>query len=209
VTRLVGHLGHAQVRAVADTLLEEIATRPEIAALRALMRQGQLASDRHQGARRLVGARQGDAAEQALGVGMAHLVEDLFDRTALDHDTGVHHVHPLAGLEDQPQIMRDVDHRGFELPGDLADQLDDAGLHRHVQRRGRLVEQQQRWVRQQGHGDDHALLLATRDLVRVDRHDALGVRQVHVGENLLGAFVGFRLADVVVADRHFHELPPR
>ena len=46
------------------------------------------------------------------------------------------------------------------------DQLDDAGLDGHVERRRRLVEEQQLRIGQQRHGDDDALLLAAGNLVR-------------------------------------------
>jgi hypothetical protein len=106
---------------------------------------------------------------------MAHVVEDLVHRAFLDHLPRVHDVHPVAGCQYQAQVVGDVDHRGIELLGDLGDQLDDARLDRHVERRGRLVEQQQRRIGQQRHRDHDALLLAARDLVRVGVHDPLRI----------------------------------
>src|SRR3546814_8268801 len=126
VPRLVRDLRHAEAFAVAVAGLEKVAARPEVAAGRTLVRQRELTPDRHQRARALVGARQRDAAEQPLGVGVLHAVEDLRHRAAFDNHARVHHVDPLAGLQDEAQVVGDVDHRRVELFRDLADQLDDA-----------------------------------------------------------------------------------
>ena len=49
----------------------------------------------------------------------------------------------------------------------LVQQVEDLRLHRHVQRRGRLVGHQQRGIAGQRHGDHHALAHAARQLVRI------------------------------------------
>ena len=67
----------------------------------------------------------------------------------------------------------------------FAEQIDDARLDRHVERRCRLVQQQQTRLRQQRHRDDRALLLSAGELMRIRRHDAFGVRYLHLGEHVL------------------------
>ncbi len=203
---LVRHFRHLQAGSVAHTFFEEVAAWTEEASLRPLVRQGQLSADRHQGMGMLIRAGQRDAAEQTLGVGVTHVIEDLVDRSALHHHARIHDVDPVAGLEDQPQIMGDVDHRGVEAAGDLADQLDDASLNGHVQRRRRLVEQEQGRPRQERHGDDHALLLSARDLMRIGVHHAFRIRQLHVRQHLRGALPSFLLGHVLMVERHLHEL---
>ena len=47
------------------------------------------------------------------------------------------------------------------------EQVEDFRLHRDVERRGRLVEQQDARLQDQGAGDGHALALAARKLVRI------------------------------------------
>ena len=208
VPRMLRHRLHLDPAVVAHAGTEVVAARAEVAALGPLVRQRQLAADRHQRARGLVGAGQRDRGEQAARVGMAHLVEHLLDRADLDRLARVHHADPIAGLEDQAEVVRDVDHRGAEARADLLDQLDDAGLDRDVERGRRLVEQQQRRVRQQRHRDHHALLLAARDLVRIGLHDARRVRQPHVAQHLERARVGALLgAALLMVQRHFHQLP--
>ena len=125
----------------------------------------------------------------------------------LDRLARIHDGDAVAGLEDQAEIVRDVDHRGAEFRGDLLDQLDDAGLDRDVERGGRLVEQQQLRVRKQRHGDDDALLLAAGDLVRIGAHDALrdraGARCASICARALERLL---LRDAVMVDRHLGEL---
>ena len=172
------------------------------------MRQRQLAGNGDQRARVLVGARQRDRAEQALRVGVAHPVEHVLDRPALHRLARIHDRDAVAGLEDQPEIVRHEDHRRAELLAEPLDQLDDAGLDGDVERRGGLVEQQQRRLRQQRHGDHDALLLAAGELVRIGAHHAFGVRQAHRAHRFERALVGLFLRYLVVQDRHFHQLLP-
>ena len=63
-------------RLVAESRLEEITTRAEIATLWTLVRLGQLARDGHQWTGILVDMGQRDAAEQAVRVGMLWPGED-------------------------------------------------------------------------------------------------------------------------------------
>ena len=62
--------------------------------------------------------------------------------------------------------MGDEDVRQAELVLEVLEQVDDTGLDRHVERRDRLVEHDQRRVQRQRPGDADALALATRELVR-------------------------------------------
>ena len=196
----------AGVPMAADGLVEIAAARPEPAALRPLVRQRQLAGDRHQRPGVLVGTRQRDRVEQAARVGVAHLVEHLGHGPGLDRLARIHHRDPVAGLEDQAEIVRDVDHRGAEPAGDLLDQRHDPGLDGDVERRGRLVQDQERGVGEQRHGDHHALLLAARDLVRVGVHDPLRVGQLDRGQHLGRPLARLRLGHLLVVERHLHQL---
>ena len=202
-----GDRDHRDLGGVADALDEMLAARAEIAALRPLVRQRQLAGDGDQRPRILVGAGQRDRAEQPLRIGMAHPVEDVLDRAGLHRLARIHHRDAVAGLQDQAEIVRDEDHRGAELLAEPLDQLDDAGLDGHVERRGRLVEQEQRRLRQQRHGDDDALLLAAGKLVRIGAHHALRIGQPHRASPFPArACRPPRLRHLLVDQRHFHQL---
>ena len=141
-----------------------------------------------------------------VGVGMLRPREQRVDGPFLDHLARVHDEHPVADLQDEAQVVRDVDLRGAVLAADVGDELGDAGLDRDVERGGRLVEEQERGVREQRHRDDHALLLPARDLVRVRRHHAVGVGEADVVEHLHRAVVGLGVGDALVGHRHLLEL---
>ena len=66
------------------------------------------------------------------------------------------------------------------------EQLEDLALHRHVERRGRLVGDQQLRLARERHRDHHALLLPAGELVRIRAEPALRLGQAHLGEQALG-----------------------
>ena len=49
----------------------------------------------------------------------------------------------------------------------LRQQVEDLGLHRHIQGRCRLIQQQHPWLKDQRSGNRHALPLAAGELVRI------------------------------------------
>ena len=137
---------------------------------------------------------------------MAHRVEDLGDRPGLDRLARVHDADAVAGLEHQPEVVADEQHRGAELAAEGLDEVDDAGLDGDVERRGRLVEDQERRPRHQRHGDDDALLLAAGELVRVAVEDAGGVGQADRLDHAQRLGAGLGRAGALVDHRHFHQL---
>ena len=160
------HRLHGDVPRVAAALDEMAAARPEVAAGRALVGQGEVPRDGDERPAGLVRAGQGDRAEESLGIGVAHLIEDLCDRPGLDRLARVHHRDAVAGFQHQAEVVADEEHRRAEVAPEVLDQIDDPGLHGDVERRRRLVEDQERRPRHQRHGDDDALLLSAGELVR-------------------------------------------
>ena len=67
---------------------------------------------------------------------------------------------------DHRQVMADEDIAEIELAPQLEQQVQDLRLHRHVERRGRLVANHQFGLHHQGSGNRHALALAARQLSR-------------------------------------------
>ena len=63
-------------------------------------------------------------------------------------------------------------------------ELEDLRLHGDVERRGRLVGDQEIGLAQQRHRDHHALAHAARKLVRILSHAPLGVGNAHQLEHL-------------------------
>ncbi len=96
--------------------------------------------------------------------------------TGLRDLPGVHDRDPVGEVADQGQVVRDQHHGEAEFVAQPHQQLDDLGLHRHVERGGRLVGDQQPRAAGERHRDEHALALAAGQLVRVAAQGALGDR---------------------------------
>jgi hypothetical protein len=107
------------------------------------------------------------AFQQRAGIGMAGIVEDLAHIAGLHHLARIHHHHLVAQFRDQPQIVGDDDHGRLQFALQFAQQMDDLRLHGDVERRRRLVRQQQRRVHQKRHRDAGALAHAAGEMVRI------------------------------------------
>ena len=98
---------------------------------------------------------------------MLWAVEDLAGCPGLDDATRIHHDHPRAEAGDHREVVGDQDDRHPPLAVEIAQQLDDRGLDRNVERGGRLVGDQERGLIRQSHGDHGPLAHATAELVWV------------------------------------------
>ncbi|BBK32731.1 hypothetical protein STHU_33650 [Allostella humosa] len=85
-------------------------------------------------------------------------------------------------MPDQCQVVRDEEVGDAAPALHVAQQVDDLGLDRHVQRRYRLVADDDHGLDRQGAGNRHALALAARQLVRIAVEMLLG--QPHLGQEL-------------------------
>ena len=171
------------------------AARPEVAALGPVAERGRQARDRRQP----LGARPVDArdrAEQAPGVGMLGVVEDLVERPLLDDPARVHDGDAVGDVRHHAQVVGHEDYRRTRLVAQLADALQDLRLDRHVERRGGLVGDQDRRVARQRKGDHHALAHAARELVRVGVEPVAGAWDPDLVEQLDGT-----LARLLVGQR--------
>ena len=131
----------------------------------------------------------------------------LGDPAAIEHDD-------LVGIDDGRQAMGD--HHGGAAAAHLFQRALDLLLGAGVERAGRLVEQQDVRVLQDGAGDRHPLLLAARQLqaaladrrlvAQRQRHDeVVDARQPRRLLDLLAGAVGPAVADVVedrVVEQH-------
>jgi hypothetical protein len=66
--------------------------------------------------------------------------EDLLHRATLDDPSEVHHHDLVCHLRHHPEVMRDEDDRETGVRLQVADQVQNLGLGDHIQRGGRLVE---------------------------------------------------------------------
>ena len=134
-------------------------------------------------------------------------VEELVARADLDDLAGVHHGDAVGEVGDDREVVGDVERRDAVALREVADRVEDVRLGGHVERRGRLVEDDHLRAVGERHGDRHALLLAAGELVRVAAQEGRVGRQQdlghHLGEPRLA--VGGRRPEVVRLE-DLHEL---
>ena len=98
--------------------------------------------------------------------------------------------------------MGDEHHRHVALLLETLEQVEDLGLHGHVERGCGLVGDEQLGAAGQRDGDDHTLAHAAGELVRILLQPAGGLGHPHRLQQLDGRAIRFLLADVeVVAER--------
>ena len=84
----------------------------------------------------------------------------------LDDLAEVHHGDPVADVADHREVVRDEDVGEAELALQIGEQVDDLRLDRDVERRDRLVADDQLGAQREGAGDADPLSLAARELRR-------------------------------------------
>jgi hypothetical protein len=124
---------------------------------------------------------------------VTRVLEHRAHRPLLDKPAGVEHADAVAHLGDDVEVVADEQDGGAELLAQTVDEVEDLGLDRRVEARGRLVEDEQCGVLRQRHGDHHALLHAARELVGVALHDAARIGDLDLGQHLPGAVLRLRV----------------
>ena len=99
----------------------------------------------------------------------------LFDDASL-----AHHHHVIGKRRDHSHVMSDYREGHVALRHQLPQQRQDLRLHRHVERRGRLIGDQQRRRTGQRHRDHRALPHATRQFVRILAQPARHIVHAHL-----------------------------
>ena len=112
------------------------------------------------------------------------------DGPDLDDPPALHHDHAVGQVGDDAHVVGDQQDAGVDAVAQVAHQLEDLGLHRDVERRRRLVGDEQRRVHRQRLGDHRALSLTARQLVRVRVDAPLRVGDLDELEQLDGAAPG-------------------
>ena len=197
VARRAQHEGRRRPAAVRDpcrcrgAVGEGRASRVEPAATRDPGRVGHLALEHH--GRELLDLRHD--REEGPGVGVLRRLEDLLGRAALHDPAEVHHGDPVGDVPRQAHVVGDHDDPEPERLAKAQQQRQDLAADRGVQRRDRLVGDQQPRPQRQRAGDQHPLLLPAGQLVRVAQEDPLGRAEARLGERgghqlRLGAALG-------------------
>ena len=112
-----------------------------------------------------------DRPDEAAGIRMQWLAEERHDVGLLDDLAGVHHRDPIAHLGDDAEVVGDQDDRGAGLVAQVAHEVEDLGLDRHVERGRGLVGDQQLRLAGKRHRDHDPLCHPAGHLVR-DRPSA-------------------------------------
>ena len=109
----------------------------------------------------------GRVGEQFARIGAARRGEHCCGGSLLLDAAVLHHDQPAGAVGRDTEIVGDQQHRGAELPPQRVDQIEDALLHRHVERAGRFVGDDQRRLHLNRNRDQYALLHAAGKLVRI------------------------------------------
>ena len=119
--------------------------------------------------RRALRVRVGDdgGREQRLGVGMLGAAEELRARCQLDELAEVHHRDAVAEELDRSEVVRDEQAAEAHVALEVAQEIEDRCLHRHVERRHGLVRDQDAGLEDQRACEADTLALPARELVRV------------------------------------------
>ncbi len=104
------------------------------------------------------------------------------------------------------EIVGDEQQAEAEVALQLGQQAQDLRLHRDVERRGRLVGDQELRLAHQRHGDHHALAQAARELVRELAEAQAGCGDADAAQKIGGAVDGDPLAHLLVPAHHLGHL---
>ena len=138
---------------------------------------------------------------------MPRIEKDVALGAALHRAARIHHHHPVGEFGDHPHVVGDEYDGRLVIALQLADQVENLRLHGDIERRGRLVGDQQGRIARQRHGDHRALPHAARELVRIAVRRLLGVRDIHLGEKVDRPGAGRRLSDSLMRQDLFDDLP--
>ena len=187
-------------------LVGEVAAFAEGAAFEARRDARHGAGDR---AQRLLApdlARHRHTAQQALRVGVLGIGEQVGGVGALHHFARIHHRDLGGDARHDAEIVGDQQQAEPEVALQAGEQAQDLGLHRDVERGGRLVGDQELRIAHQRHGDHHPLAQAARELVRELAEPETGRGDADAGQQVGGAVGGGALAGTLVAAQHLGHL---
>ena len=148
----------------------------------------------------------GFGGQQLAGIIGLWRIEYLVDAPLLDAFPVAHHDHAVGMTAHQIEVMADQDHRHALVAAQAIQQLEYLLLHGDIQRRGRLIGDQQRWLIGHRHGDHHALALPAGELVWPGVDQLLGTRQLHLAEQFQHALAGGIAAQSLLEAQAFTDL---
>ena len=132
------------------------------------------------------------------GVGVLRPLEHVGGAALLDDRALAHHVDAVGHPAHDAEIVRDQQHGHAELALQALQQLQDLRLDRHVERRGRLVGDQQVRLVGERHGDHDALALPARELMRKGVQALLGIVEADLAQQFDHARARGRFVEAMV-----------
>ena len=124
----------------------------------------------HDAPRACARVRLGNGGEKRRRVRVLGSLEELVGRRQLHEAPDVHHGHAVADVSHDAQVVRHEEIRQPKLGLQIEQEIQDLGLHRHVQGRDGLIGNHQARVQGQRPGDADALSLASAEGVREAAH---------------------------------------
>ncbi|EGJ74167.1 putative ABC transporter ATP-binding protein [Streptomyces sp. Tu6071] len=139
-------------------------------------------------------------------VRVARVVQHLGGGALFDHVAVAHDEHFRADLGDDGEVVRDDEEGEPRLLAEVGEEVEDLGLDGDVERRRRLVGDQDAGPGRERGGDQDALEHPAGQLVGVLGADPGGFAQVDLGEEFGGALAGRATAEVLLDTQHLAEL---
>ena len=93
--------------------------------------------------------------------------DDRFRIRRLHNPAQIHHHHPAADVLDDREVVSNKQVSDSQLLLQILQQIDDLGLHRHIQRAYRLITDEQPRLNGQRARDADPLPLSAAELVRI------------------------------------------
>ena len=115
---------------------------------------------------------------------MLRRLENLLDAVHLDDTALLHHRDIVGELAHDRQIMGDEQHRHAVARLQILQKREDLRLDCDVERRGRLVGDEEIGPVGERHGDHHALTLAARELMRIGGKTMRRIGNADLGEQI-------------------------
>ena len=134
------------------------------------------------------------------------MAEDIVQGSAFHHLAVVEHDDLIGHIGDDAEIMGDHQQRHAQFGLEILDQLQDLGLDGDVERRGRLVGNQQAGPADQRHGDHRALAQAPGQLKGIGARRALGIGKAHQPQHFHHQLAGRGTTNIAMQLEGFADL---
>ena len=138
---------------------------------------------------------------------MLRIPENINRCAILDHPPEIHHRHIIRHLRYHAQIMRNDDNRRAEVLLQLLHQVDNLRLNRDIQRRSRLVRDQDRRIARQRQRNHHALTHPAAQLMWILLDPLLRIGDAHAVQHINRHLQRLFFAEALVQFHHFRNLP--